>query len=160
MVWFGWVLWHINHWSLFNTKSFIYIYIYIYIYIHMICFVLFYCISTIVDYLEPTPLSTYILKIYDLVGFGFIAYQLFVTLCGHSLCWVCVCVCVRARAGQRISLSALAQNPHKGPNGETSRKAGSGRGKKGPRKDRGSVDKGRRRDAVYNGEQKRPVGVR
>ena len=31
-----------------------------------------------------------------------------VTLCGHSLCWVCVC------AGQRISLSALARNLHKG----------------------------------------------
>ena len=30
------------------------------------------------------------------------------TLRSHSLCWVWVC------AGQRISLSALARNPHKG----------------------------------------------
>ena len=27
MIWFGWVLWHINHCRLFNAKSFLYIYI-------------------------------------------------------------------------------------------------------------------------------------
>ena len=27
MVWFGWVLWHINHCWLFNAKSSLYIYI-------------------------------------------------------------------------------------------------------------------------------------
>ena len=46
-----------------------------------------------------------------------------------------VCVC----ASQRISLSALEGNPYKGPNSETSREAGSGRGKEGPREDRESL---------------------
>ena len=27
MIWFGWVLWHISHYRLFNTKSYLYIYI-------------------------------------------------------------------------------------------------------------------------------------
>ena len=27
MIWFGWVLWHINHCRLFNAKSSLYIYI-------------------------------------------------------------------------------------------------------------------------------------
>ena len=35
----------------------------------------FYGISTLVGYLMPTPLYTYILNIYDLVGLGFMAYQ-------------------------------------------------------------------------------------
>ena len=35
----------------------------------------FYGISTIVGYLMPNPLYTYILNIYDLVWFGFMAYQ-------------------------------------------------------------------------------------
>ncbi len=35
----------------------------------------FYGISTIVGYLMPNPLYTYILNIYDLVGLGFMAYQ-------------------------------------------------------------------------------------
>ena len=35
----------------------------------------FYDISTIVGYLMPNPLYTYILNIYDLVWFGFMAYQ-------------------------------------------------------------------------------------
>ena len=62
MIWFGWVLWHINHCRLFNAKSFIYIYIYIYIYIKYIKFGLvgFYGISTIVDYLKPNLLFIYI----------------------------------------------------------------------------------------------------
>ena len=35
----------------------------------------FYGISTIVGYLMPNPLYTYILNIYDLVGLGFMTYQ-------------------------------------------------------------------------------------
>ena len=72
MIWFGWVLWHINYYRLFNAKSSLYIYIdYI-----VVGLVGFYGISTIVAYLEPNPLYTYILNIYDLVGLGFMAYQL------------------------------------------------------------------------------------
>ena len=35
----------------------------------------FYGISTIVGYLMPNPLYTYMLNIYDLVWFGLMAYQ-------------------------------------------------------------------------------------
>ena len=35
----------------------------------------FYGISTIVGYLMPNPLYTYILNIYDLLWLGFMAYQ-------------------------------------------------------------------------------------
>ena len=35
----------------------------------------FYGISTIIGYLMPNPLYTYILNIYKLVWFGFMAYQ-------------------------------------------------------------------------------------
>ena len=49
--------------------------------------------------------------------------------------WVAfIFVCVGA--GQRIPLSALARNPHKGPEGEISRETGSGGGKECPREDR------------------------
>ena len=37
----------------------------------------FYGISTIVDYLMPNLLYTYILNIYDLIWLGFMAYQSF-----------------------------------------------------------------------------------
>ena len=74
MIWFGWVLWHINHCRLFNAKSSLYIHIYIYR-MYMICWVGFYGISTIVGYLVPKPLYTYILNIMDLVWLGFMAYQ-------------------------------------------------------------------------------------
>ena len=63
MIWFGLVLWHINHCS----KSSIYIYIK-YIWFGLVWF---YGISTIV----PNPLYTYTLNTYDLVWFGFMAYQ-------------------------------------------------------------------------------------
>ena len=71
MIWFGWVLWHINHCRLFNAKSSLYIYI------KYIGFGLvgFYGISTIVGYLMPNPLYTDTSNIYDLVWLGFIAYQ-------------------------------------------------------------------------------------
>ena len=66
MIWFGWVLWHINHCRLFNAKSSLYIYIR-YIWFGLVGF---YGISTIVGYLMPNPLYTYILDIYDLVWLG------------------------------------------------------------------------------------------
>ena len=52
MIWFGWVLWHINHCRLFNAKSSLYIYI------RYIGFGLvgLNAISTIVGYLMPNPL--------------------------------------------------------------------------------------------------------
>ena len=60
MIWFGLVLWHINHCRLFNAKSSFYIYI------KYISFGLvdFYGISTIVGDLMLNPLYTYILDIY------------------------------------------------------------------------------------------------
>ena len=67
MIWFGLVLWHINHCRLFNAKSSLYIYIK-YIWFGLVGF---YGISTIAGYLMPNPLYTYILNIYDLVFFGF-----------------------------------------------------------------------------------------
>ena len=71
MIWFGWVLWHINHCRLFNAKSSLYINIR-YIWFGLVGF---YGISTIVGYLMPNPLYTYILNIYDLVWLAFMAYQ-------------------------------------------------------------------------------------
>ena len=66
-----WAWWHINHCRLFNAKSSLYIYIYIYItwpgWLHGI--------STVVDYLRPNLLYTYILIIHDLVWLGFMAYN-------------------------------------------------------------------------------------
>ena len=65
-MWFGLVgfLWYINHYRLFNSKSSLYIYIK-YIWFGWIGF---YGISKIVGYLMPNLLYTYILNIYDLVG--------------------------------------------------------------------------------------------
>ena len=71
MIWFGWVLWHINHCRLFNAKSSLCICIK-YTWFGLVGF---YGISTIVGYLMPNLLYTYILNIYNLVGLGFIAYQ-------------------------------------------------------------------------------------
>ena len=65
------VLWHINHYRLFNKKSCLNIYIK-YIGFGLIGF---YGISTIVGDLMPNPHYTYILNIYDLVWLGFMAYQ-------------------------------------------------------------------------------------
>ena len=67
-----------------------------------------------------------------------------VTLCG----W---------HAWQTIPLSILARNPNKGLELEIFDETRSGGGKKGPKEDRGSVGEGRRREAVDNGQQKRPV---
>ena len=51
--------------------------------------------------------------------------------------WVAfISVCVGT--GQRISLSVLAQNPHKGPESGISRETKSEGGKEGPREDRES----------------------
>ena len=71
MIWLGWVLWHINFCRLFNAKFSKYIYIK-YIWLGLIGF---YGVSTIVGYLMPNPLYTYILDICGLVGLGFMAYQ-------------------------------------------------------------------------------------
>ena len=70
MIWFGWVLWHINHCRLFNAKSYIYIK---YIWFGMAGF---YCISTIVGYLMPNPFCTYISNTYDLVWFGLVWWHI------------------------------------------------------------------------------------
>ena len=75
LVWFGWVLWHINDCRWFNTKSFLYIYTK-YIWFSLVGF---YGISTIVGDLILNPFYTYILNIYDLVWLGFMAYQPFNT---------------------------------------------------------------------------------
>ena len=63
MIWFGWVLWYINHCRLFNEKSYLYLYIK-YIWFDLVGF---YGISTLAVYLMPNPIYTYILKIFDLV---------------------------------------------------------------------------------------------
>ena len=71
MICFGWVLWHINHYRLYNAKSSLYIYI------RYIGFGLvgFYGISTILGYLMSNALHTYILNIYDFFWLGFRAHQ-------------------------------------------------------------------------------------
>ena len=53
MIWFGWVLWHINHCRLFKAKSSLYIYIE-YTWFGLVGF---YGISTIVGYLKPNPVQ-------------------------------------------------------------------------------------------------------
>ena len=88
MICFGWVLWHINYCRLFDAKSSLYIYIkymicfgwvlwhinycwisnvkcFLFLYIKYIRFVLvgFYGKSTIVGYLKPNTLYTYIYQI-------------------------------------------------------------------------------------------------
>ena len=68
----GLVLWHINHCRLFNAKSSLYIYIK-YIWFGLVWF---YGISTIVGYLMPNPLYTYILNIYDLVWLGWVLWHI------------------------------------------------------------------------------------
>ena len=71
MVWFAFLLLYINPCRLFNAKSSLYIYIkYI-----LFGFVWFYGIPTIVGYLMPNPLYTYILNIYYLFWFDFMIYQ-------------------------------------------------------------------------------------
>ena len=69
MIWFGWVLWHINHCRLFNAKSSLCVYVK-YIWFGLVDF---YGISTIAGYLMPNPFYMYILNTYDLVWLGFIS---------------------------------------------------------------------------------------
>ena len=73
LVWYGLVLLHINPCRLFNAKSSFYIYSK-YIWFGLVWFglVWFYCISTLVDYLMPNLLFTYIVNICDLVWFGLV----------------------------------------------------------------------------------------
>ena len=77
-VYFDWVLWHINHCRLFNAKSSLYIYI------KYIGFVLigFYGISTIVGYLMPNPLYTYILTY---IGFVLVGFYGISTIVGYLM---------------------------------------------------------------------------
>ena len=65
-------------------------------------------------------------------------------------CVALVSVCVDT--GQRISLSVLAWNPHRGPQGEISRVTGSGGGKERPREDRESqvTKEGRREQSAWD----------
>ena len=68
LIWFVWILWHINYCRLFNAKYSLYKYIgYI-----RFDLVWFYGISTNVGYLMPNPLYTYILNIHDLVWFSLV----------------------------------------------------------------------------------------
>ena len=67
----------------------------------------------------------------------------FTSIVTRWVAFVSVCVGV----GQRIPLSVLARNPHKGPEGEISRKTGNGR------EDRESQQKG----AEVTGRQNRAV---
>ena len=60
---FGWVLWHINHYKLFNAKSSLDIFIK---YIRF-GLVWFYSISSIVGHFMSNPFYTYILNACDLV---------------------------------------------------------------------------------------------
>ena len=74
MIWFGWVLWHINNCRLFNAKSSLYIYI------KYISFglVRFYGMSTIVGYLIQNPLYIYIyiyIYIY-MIWFGWVLWHI------------------------------------------------------------------------------------
>ena len=76
MIWFVWLLWHINHCRLFNAKSYLHTYI-----LNVYDLVGFYGISTIVGYLIPNPVYTYILDIYDLVGLLFNSNSLTPVIC-------------------------------------------------------------------------------
>ena len=69
----GYLVWldFMAYFRLFNAKSSLYIYIK-YIWFGLVGF---YGISTIVGYLMPNPLYTYIWNKYDLVWLGFMAYQ-------------------------------------------------------------------------------------
>ena len=69
MIWFGWVLWHINPCRLFNAKSSLYIYIK-YIWFGLVGF---YGISTLVGYLMPNPLYTYIL---NMIWLGWVLWHI------------------------------------------------------------------------------------
>ena len=79
MIWFGWVLWHINHYRLFNAKSSLYIYIK-YIGSDLVGF---YSISTIVGYSMPNPLYIYIYIKY--IGFGLVGFYGISTIIGYSM---------------------------------------------------------------------------
>ena len=67
--------WLFKHWDRDLTKSSSDVYISTQIYIAKFGLVWFYGISTIVSYLIPNPLYTYILNIYDLVWLGFMTSQ-------------------------------------------------------------------------------------
>ena len=63
--------------ELFNTKNSFFILFFLFLF-NMNRLVGFYGISTIVGYLMPNPLYSYILYIYDFFWLGFMAYQLLI----------------------------------------------------------------------------------
>ena len=71
MIWFGWVLWHINDCRLFNAKFSLYIYIQ-YIWFGLLGF---YGISTIIGYLMPNSLYIYIYSIY-MIWFAWVLWHI------------------------------------------------------------------------------------
>ena len=74
MIWFGWVLWHINHCRLFNAKSSLYIYIkYIWFGLVGLSFMEY---QSLWVFLMPNPIYTYILNIYDLVWLGWVLWHI------------------------------------------------------------------------------------
>ena len=85
LIWFGFMAY--QPFRLFNAKSCLCIYIK-YIWFNLVWF---YGISTIVSYLMPNPLYTYILNIYDLIWFGFMAYQPFRLFNAKS----CLCIYIK-----------------------------------------------------------------
>ena len=51
-----------------------------YLHLFLVKFGEVYGISTIVGYLKPNPVNTYLLNIHDLVWLGFMAYQPFLVI--------------------------------------------------------------------------------
>ena len=69
MIWFSWLFWHRSQCYLMLNS--------VYTYVLNICFGLggFMGISTIIGFLMPNPLYTYISNKYDLAWLGFMAFQ-------------------------------------------------------------------------------------
>ena len=77
--------------------------------------------------------------------------------CGTVWPFVVLVVCERRSENLFVCFGA---KPTQRTEDEISHETGNVGWKEGPREDKESVDKGTRRDAVDNEEQKRPVGVR
>ena len=71
MIWYGWVLWHIDTYRLFNVMS------RLYIYIKHVWFTLvgFYGTSTLVGYLRSSLVYIYISNIY-MIWFGLVLWHI------------------------------------------------------------------------------------
>ena len=80
MIWFGWVLWHINHCRLFNAKYSLYIYIYILniydlVRLGLVLWYINHCRLFNAKSSLYIYIYIYMLNIYDLVWLGFMTYQ-------------------------------------------------------------------------------------